>query len=127
MNSFRTPLGRVRGLGTANAGTQHWWQERVTSVALVPLTLWFVIAVIGLIGQPWEAVALWLSSPLSAVLAVLFVVVSFYHAALGLQVVIEDYVHSEGAKVALLLAVKFLCVLLGTAGVFSVLKIAFGG
>jgi len=127
MTSFRTPLGRVRGLGTAGSGTQHWWLGRVTSIALVPLTLWFVIAVIGLIGEPWEAVDLWLSSPWSAVLALLFVVVAFYHAALGLQVVIEDYVHSEGPKMALLLVVKFACALFGTAGAFSILKIAFGG
>jgi succinate dehydrogenase / fumarate reductase membrane anchor subunit len=127
MSSYRTPLGRVRGLGSAGAGTQHWYLERVTSIALLPLTLWFVIAALGLVGEPYEAVRLWLSQPFSATLAVLFVAVSFYHAALGLQVVIEDYVHAEMTKIALLLAVKFLCALLGTAGVISVLKIAFGG
>jgi succinate dehydrogenase / fumarate reductase membrane anchor subunit len=127
MKSYRSPLGRVRGLGAAHAGTQHWYLERVTSIALVPLTIWFVAAVIGLLGEPHAAVLDWLSSPWSATLAVLFVAVSFYHAALGLQVVIEDYVHSELPKTALLLAVKFLCGLLGTAGVLSVLKIAFGG
>ncbi len=127
MNSYRTPLGRVRGLGTAGGGTQHWYLERVTSIALVPLTIWFVAAVISLIGEPHAAVLAWLAQPWSATLAVLFVAVTFYHTALGLQVVIEDYVHTELTKVALLLVVKFACALLGTAGVISVLKIAFGG
>lgn len=127
MKTLRTPLGRARGLGSAKSGTEHWWTSRLTSLALVPLTLWFLISVIGHLGAPWAEMRDWLSSPWSAVLMILTVGVTFHHTASGLQVVIEDYVHHEMAKTLAIIAVKFLCLLLAVAGIFSVLKIAFGG
>jgi succinate dehydrogenase / fumarate reductase membrane anchor subunit len=124
---LRSPLGRVRGLGSAKEGVAHWWAQRVTALALIPLTIWFVASVIALAGADYAAVVAWLRSPVVAALLVLLLFATFYHAALGLQVVIEDYVHEEGAKLAAILIVKALCLLLGLAGVLAVLKIAFGG
>lgn len=127
MKTLRTPLARARGLGSAKSGTEHWWLSRLTSLALVPLTLWFVISVIGHLDASWIEMRAWLSSPWPAVLMILTVGVTFHHTASGLQVVIEDYVHHELAKTFAIIAVKFLCLLLAVAGIFSVLKIAFGG
>jgi succinate dehydrogenase / fumarate reductase membrane anchor subunit len=125
--SLRTPIARAKGLGSAKEGVSHWWAQRVTAVALVPLTLWFVVSVIDLAGADHAAVVSWLSSPLRAALAVLFLVVLFHHANLGLQVVIEDYVHHEGSKTAALLLVTFAIYLSAATAVIAVLKIAFGG
>lgn len=124
---MRSPLGRVRGLGSAKDGTGHWWAQRVTALALVPLVIWFVFSVIGIAGADYAAFTAWLSSPLVAGLMILLIVATFHHAQLGLQVVIEDYVHDEGVKVASLLAMKGLVVLFGVIGVLAVLKIAVGG
>lgn len=124
---LRTPLGRVRGLGSAKEGVGHWWAQRVTALALIPLTVWFVASVIALAGADHATIVAWLRSPVVAALMVLLLVSVFYHAALGVQVVIEDYVHEEGAKLASILIVKALCLVLGLAGIFAVLKIAFGG
>jgi succinate dehydrogenase / fumarate reductase membrane anchor subunit len=121
--SLRTPLGKVRGLGSAKDGTEHFWMQRLTAVALVPLTLWFVISVIAHIGAGYGAFVAWLSSPLSGGLMILLLVATFYHAMLGLQVVIEDYVHTEWKKLASLIVMRFFCILLGVIGVLSVLKI----
>jgi succinate dehydrogenase / fumarate reductase membrane anchor subunit len=126
-SGLRTQLGRVRGLGSSKSGTEHWWMSRLTSLALVPLGLWFVISVIRHLGAPHAEVVAWLSRPWPAVLMILTVGVTFFHAASGLQVVIEDYVHNEWAKVAAIIAVKFLAALLGAVSIFAVLKIAFGG
>lgn len=123
--NLRSPLGRVRGLGSAKDGTGHWWAQRLTALALVPLTVWFVGAVVSLIGADHAAVADWIASPVVAGLLILLIVATFYHAALGLQVVIEDYVHGEGAKIALLLLVKALSVVLSLAAVLSVLTLLF--
>lgn len=125
--SYRTPLGRVRHLGSAKEGTRHWWAQRLTSIALVPLTLWFVVNIVSLIGADRPAVVGWLGSPLTAVLMVLTVGATFHHAQLGLQVVIEDYVHGEGLKLTLIVLVKFAALVLAVAAIFAVLKIAFGG
>ncbi|MDJ0947354.1 MAG: succinate dehydrogenase, hydrophobic membrane anchor protein [Alphaproteobacteria bacterium] len=125
--SGRTALGRVRGLGAAKDGTHHWWVQRLTSIALVPLTLWFVVSVVRLVGADHGAVAGWIASPVPAVLLVLFIAVTFHHMQLGLQVVIEDYVHNEAAKIGTIILVKFAAALLGLGAVFAVLKIAFGG
>lgn len=124
--SFRSELGRARGLGSAKEGVQHWWMQRVSAVGLVPLTLWFVIAVVAHIGADYEAVRAWLGSPITFGLMVLLIGVTFYHAQLGLQVVIEDYVHSEGAKLAAILAVKFACLLLAFTAIVALMVIAFG-
>jgi succinate dehydrogenase / fumarate reductase membrane anchor subunit len=125
--SLRSPLGRARGLGSAKEGTAHWWAQRVTAVALVPLTLWFVANVIALAGAPRIDVLAWLASPVAAVLMLLLVAAVFRHAQLGLQVVVEDYVHAEGAKVAALMFVNGASLLLGALAAFSILKLAFGG
>jgi succinate dehydrogenase / fumarate reductase membrane anchor subunit len=124
---MRSPLGRALGLGPAKEGVEHWWMQRLTAVALVPLALWFVASVIALAGADHVKVVEWLSSPLAAILMLLLIGATFYHAALGLQVVIEDYIHGEGAKFAALVLNKLICFALAVAGIFAVLKIAFGG
>jgi succinate dehydrogenase membrane anchor subunit len=124
---FRTPLGRARGLGSAREGAGHWWAERLTAIALVPLCLWFVAGIIGLVGAGHGAAVAWIASPVNAVLLVLLILAVFHHGQLGLQVVIEDYVHTEWRKVALIICVKFAALVLGLAAVFTVGRIAFGG
>lgn len=123
--SLRSPLGRVRGLGSAKDGTSHWWAQRLTSLALVPLTVWFCISVIAMSGADHATVAAWAGSPVVAGLLILLVAATFYHAALGLQVVIEDYVHSEMTKIVLLLAVKALAIVLALSAILSVLTLLF--
>lgn len=125
--SFRSPLGKVRGLGSAKDGTGHWWAQRLTAIALVPLTVWFVYNVVTMIGADRPQVIEWLSDPVSATLMVVLLGATFHHGQLGLQVVIEDYVHSEGLKIALIILVKFAAILLALLSIFAVLKIAFGG
>jgi len=124
--SFRTPLSRVRGLGSAKGGTSHWWAQRVTAVALVPLSLWFVASLIALVSADYEEFVAWVSAPLSTVLLIAFVVAVFHHAQLGLQVVIEDYVHAEWLKIVSLVAIKLLAFLLAVASIYAVLRITFG-
>ncbi|MCC7425496.1 MAG: succinate dehydrogenase, hydrophobic membrane anchor protein [Alphaproteobacteria bacterium] len=123
--SLRSPLGRVRGLGSAKEGVSHWWAQRVTAVALVPLTLWFVFSIAVMAGADHAAVRAWIAAPFNTVLLVLLVVATFHHAQLGLQVVIEDYIHAEGAKLVWLLLMKGLCLLLGLTAILSILRIAF--
>ena len=125
--ALRSTIGRVRGLGSAKEGVHHWWAQRMTAVALVPLSLWFVCGVIRLIGADYATAVAWFKAPLVATLTVLLIVATFYHAALGLQVVLEDYVHDEGHKIASIAIVKGLAALLGLLAVISVLKLAFGG
>ena len=120
----RSQLGRVRGLGAAKSGTGHWWAERLTSVALVPLTIWFVIAVLGHLDASQAQMAAWLAQPVNTVLMLCLVVATFHHLQLGLQVVIEDYIHDEPVRVASLLAVKGVSVLLALACIVAVLKLA---
>jgi succinate dehydrogenase / fumarate reductase membrane anchor subunit len=123
---LRSPLGRAIGLGSAKEGVEHWWLQRMTAVALVPLSLWFVGALIAHLGADYAAMVAWLRSPLTAVAMILLVIASFVHMALGLQVVIEDYVHHEATKVASLVLVKLACWALGAAALFAVLRVAFG-
>ena len=125
--SLRTDLARVRGLGSAKDGTAHWWAQRLTALALVPLTLWLVVSLVALAGADHAAVTAWIARPVVAVLLTLAIVAGFHHAQLGVQVVIEDYVHNEWLKLASVVAVKFAAAALGVAVVFSVLKIAFSG
>jgi succinate dehydrogenase / fumarate reductase membrane anchor subunit len=120
-------LGQVRGLGSAKEGVAHWWAQRVTAVALVPLLVWFVVSLVMLAGQGYEATVYFLGSPLVATLMVLLLVAGFYHGALGLKVVIEDYVSAEGAKIALIMLVKFAAIVLGVGSIFAVIKISVGG
>lgn len=125
--SLRSPLGRVRGLGSAKDGTHHWWMQRLTAIALVPLCLWFVASVAMMAGAGHAAFLAWVASPLVAILLVLLIVAVFHHVQLGLQVVIEDYVHGEGCRLACIVVVKLAACALGVAAVFAVLKIAFRG
>jgi succinate dehydrogenase / fumarate reductase, membrane anchor subunit len=123
---MRSPLGRALGLGSAKQGVEHWWLQRITAAALVPLTVWFVIAIIRLAGADLDTMRDWVASPLPAILLVLVLIATFWHAALGLQVVIEDYVHTPLAKLALLVVVRLGCFAFAVAGVFAVLSMALG-
>ena len=125
--SMRSPLGRIRGLGSAKDGTGHWWAQRVTALALVPLVVWFVVSVIGIAGAGYLEFIEWLSSPSVAAMMILLIDATFHHAQLGLQVVIEDYVHDEAMKIPAILVMKAVAILLGLIGVLAVLKIAVGG
>ncbi|MEE8559565.1 MAG: succinate dehydrogenase, hydrophobic membrane anchor protein [Alphaproteobacteria bacterium] len=125
--SLRTPLGRVRGLGSAREGVAHWWGQRLTAIALVPLAIWFVVSIAALAGADHGAVVAWLRAPVSAILMVLLIAVSFHHLQLGLQVVLEDYVQTEGLRLAAIIGVKFAAAAFALAAVFAVLKVAFGG
>lgn len=120
---MRSTFARVRGLGSAHDGVAHWWAQRLTALALVPLTLWFVASIVSLIGADHAAVAEWIGQPIPAVILVLLIAATFHHAQLGLQVVIEDYVHAEGLKIAMILLVKGLAVVLAVASLFAVLRI----
>jgi succinate dehydrogenase / fumarate reductase, membrane anchor subunit len=124
--TMRSEIGRVRGLGSAKTGVEHWWIQRLTAVALVPLCLWFVASLVSLAGADWETAYLWMGSPSGAVPMILLLVAGLWHTKLGLQVVIEDYVHHEGVKLALLMLVSLAVVALAVAGVFAVCKISFG-
>lgn len=124
-HDMRSPLARAKGLGSAKKGVGHWWAERVSAVALVPLTLWFVAQIITHVGSDYGVFTAWIKSPMVALLMILLVVALFHHTALGLQVVIEDYVHSS-ARFAAVLVVRLGCYALAAAGVLATLKIAFG-
>ena len=124
---MRSMLGRARGLGSAKSGSATWWAERVTSLALIPLTLWFVWSALHLQGLPRAAVAQWAGRPLVTTLLVALVVTTFHHMQLGLQVVIEDYIHVEKTKMALLLSMKGATILLGLAAVIATLRLALLG
>jgi len=123
---LRSPLGRALGLGSAKEGVEHWWRQRVTAVALVVLSLWFVTALLAHLGADYGAAVAWLRSPITAVAMILLVIATFVHMALGVQVVIEDYVHHEAAKVVSLLVLRLACWALGAAALFAVLRVAFG-
>lgn len=126
MSSFRNDLARVRGLGSAKEGVQHWWLQRVTAILLVPLTIWFLIELVAHVGAGRREVLHWLDNPVPFAGFLLLLGAGFWHLALGVQVVIEDYVHREGCKLALILLVKFACLALALAGMLSLFYIAFG-
>ena len=125
MSSMRTPLGRVRGLGSAKSGTHHWWTQRVTSLALLPLFLWFVFAMLSLAGAGYAESRAFLARPWNAVLMLALVGFSFHHIAAGLQVVIEDYVRAERARLLIVLAIKAACLVAALISAFAVLRVAF--
>jgi succinate dehydrogenase / fumarate reductase membrane anchor subunit len=125
--SYRTDRQRVHGLGTAGDGTHHWWSQRLTSIALVPLTLLFLFPFVRALGADWETVRAIYATPLHAVVAVLFLLVGFNHLRQGIQVVIEDYIHGEAMKLALLVLSTFFAIGVGIAAGFALLKMAFGG
>ena len=124
--SLRSDLGRVRGLGSAKEGTSHWWAQRLTAVALLPLSLWFVWSVINLVGVDHIGFKNWLNESANLVLMILFVGSLFYHMQLGLQVVIEDYVHGEKKKVTSLVLNLFVALFFGVSSIVALLKVAFG-
>ena len=121
--SYRSPLGHARGHGSAKAGTHHFWMQRVSAIALIPLTLWFVFSLARL-PAGYDAVRWWVHAPTVAMALGIFISCALYHSMLGVQVVIEDYVGGEAAKLVWLIASKFVHALAGVAGVFAVLKIA---
>lgn len=125
--NMRTPLGQVRGLGSAKDGTMHFWRQRVTAVANVPLTLFLVYAVITQVGAPYEEMREFIGHPLVSLLFLALVVSATLHMKLGMQVIIEDYVHVETTKLACLLLNSFFSIGVGLSAVFAILKIGFGG
>jgi succinate dehydrogenase / fumarate reductase, membrane anchor subunit len=125
--SLRSPLGRVLGLGAAHDGVQHWWLQRLTSIALVPLTVWFVVSLLALPSLGYGTLSAWMSQSSTALLLILLVLTAAWHSQLGVRVVVEDYVHAAGARTLTLVLIGFAHVLLAAAGVFAVLKVAFGG
>ncbi|MDH3639343.1 MAG: succinate dehydrogenase, hydrophobic membrane anchor protein [Gammaproteobacteria bacterium] len=125
--SLRTPLSRVTGLGSAKEGVSHWWWQRLTAIALIPLTLWFVFSLASYGSNDHSTITNWMSSPLVASLLILFIGSLFYHAQLGLQVVIEDYVHNEAVKVLGIIVVKFASIFLALVAILAVLKVAVSG
>ncbi len=124
--SMETPLKRVRGLGSAHAGTDHFWKQRATALAGIPLTIAFLVIVLSTVGKDFATVKATLAHPLVAILMLLFVLSSVVHMRIGMQVIIEDYVHEEGPKVLLLMLNTFFAIAVGLASAFAILKLAFG-
>ncbi len=123
--SMRTPMSQVRYLGSARSGTRHAWHMRITSIALLPLTLAFVWLILGLVGKDYATVRATLANPVWAVIVLLFLIAGIYHMMLGMQTIIEDYVHGEHAKTWLLMLNMFFCAVVGLACVYAVLRIGF--
>jgi succinate dehydrogenase / fumarate reductase, membrane anchor subunit len=122
----RTPLARARGLGSAKEGVHHWWMQRLTAIALIPLVVWFAISLVMLSGADLITARAWIGSPLVMVLLILTIGVGLYHGQLGMQVVLEDY--ANGAlRVAMIVLVKFVAILFGLAAIVAILRIGFGG
>ena len=125
--SMRSPLGRVLGTGAAHDGVRHWWMQRLTSIALVPLTVWFVVSLLALPSLGYGTVIAWMSQSWTALLLILLVLTAAWHSQLGVRVVVEDYIHGAGARTLTLVLIGFAHVLLAAAGVFAILKVDFGG
>ena len=127
MDDRRTPLARARGLGSAKDGVHHWWVQRLTAIALIPLVVWFAISLVMLSGADYAVVRAWIGSPVVMVLLTLTIVIGLHHGQLGMQVVIEDYVHNDGMKLALIGLMRFIAVFFGLAAIVAILRIGFGG
>jgi succinate dehydrogenase / fumarate reductase membrane anchor subunit len=124
--SLRSPLGKVLGTGSAKEGVHHWWLQRLTSIALVPLTVWFVVSLLSLPSFEHVTVITWMAHSWTALFLVLFILVATWHSQLGVRVVVEDYVHG-GSKTLTLVVITFIHAVVAAAGIFAVLKVAFGG
>ena len=124
--SLRSPLGRARGLGSAKSGANHWWVQRVTAIALIPLLLWMAWSMIGLLGAEQAVVRDWIAQPLNAALLLALVISVFYHAQLGMQVIVEDYVHTPWTQVTLQLLIKFLAILGALVCALSIVSVFTG-
>ena len=124
--TLRTPVGRALGLGTAKDGVSHWWVQRLTAVALVPLSVWFLVALLRAGPGDFSAVHAWLAGPWSAIGALLLVLILTLHSRLGLQVIVEDYVHQPAIKLTTLVLIDLAHLLAGAAGIFAILKVALG-
>jgi succinate dehydrogenase / fumarate reductase membrane anchor subunit len=126
MDDRRTPLARARGLGSAKDGLGHWWGQRLTAIALIPLVVWFAISLVMLTGADYTVVRAWIGSPLVMVLLILTIAIGLHHGQLGLQVVLEDY--TSGAwRVTLIVLVKFIAVVFGLGAIVAILRIGLGG
>ena len=126
VGKMSTPLARVRGLGAARSGTGHFWRQRLTAVANVPLTIAFVLIVVSLLGRNYPAVKQILGSPLIAIIMLLFIGSATYHMRIGMQVIIEDYVHEEGARIALLMLNTFFTYAVALVSAYGILTLSFG-
>ena len=124
---LRTEIARVRGLGSAKEGVQHWWMQRLTALALIPLGIWLVASLVWLAGADHAAIALWLGAPFTLGAMALTIVIAFYHAVLGLQVVVEDYVHGKAAKFALVILIQLGAAALAVTAIVALLYAAFAG
>lgn len=124
---MRSAFDRTQGLGSAREGVGHWWMQRVTALALIPLTLWFAASLIAHARRDYSLLILWLRSPFTSVLMVLLLISLFYHMALGLQVVVEDYVHSDRIKIPAVVVIHLTSFALAAVGIITTLRIAFGG
>lgn len=127
MTDLRTPLARARGLGSAREGVKHWWAQRLTAIALIPLVVWFAISLVMLSGADYDIARAWIGSPLVMVLLILTIAIGLHHGQLGLQVVIEDYIHGDGWKLAFIVMVRFIAVVFGLAAIVAILRIGLGG
>lgn len=126
MSRLRTPIARARGLGSAKDGTAHFWLQRMTAVALVPLLLWFTASLVGLSGAGYVDFITWIAIPFNAVALLLLLIALFWHSSLGVQVVVEDYIHPEGAKLTLLVLSRLVHSVLALAAIYAVLRIGLG-
>jgi succinate dehydrogenase / fumarate reductase membrane anchor subunit len=124
--SMRAPLARVRGLGSAKAGVHHWWAQRLSAIALVPLLLWFVASLTSVATADYATAVSWISSPWNSALMVLLIGAIFYHAQLGMQVVFEDYISTHCVQVTAIVLVRFLALLLAVVSIIAVLRTAWG-
>jgi succinate dehydrogenase / fumarate reductase membrane anchor subunit len=124
---FQTPLAKVRGLGSAKAGTGHFWMQRITAITLIPLSLWMVSYTEQLLSSSHEQIIVWLAGPFDSILAIAWVIAAFYHAALGLQVVIEDYVHTEWRKITSIWLMKLTFLFFAIAAIVAIFRISMIG
>jgi len=124
---MRAPLARVRGHGSAKAGAHHWWAQRLSAIALVPLFLWFVASLAGIVTADHATAVKWISSPYNSAFLILLIGALFYHAQLGMQVVFEDYISTHWLQVASIILVRFAALLLAVVSIVAILRIAWGG